>query len=52
MGINRKLLSVADKITNRLDQKMIDYVSRYVYDDMTPLENAISIYLCYNGCIV
>lgn len=46
MGVNRKLLSIADKITNRLDQKMIDYVSRYVYEDMSPLENAISIYLC------
>lgn len=46
MSLKRRLTSIADKFTNKLDDKMIDYVSRYVYDDATILENAISIYLC------
>ena len=45
MGIKRRVTSIADKFTNKLDEKIIDYVSRYVYDDASVLENAISIYL-------
>ena len=35
MSLKRRLTSIADKFTNKLDDKMIDYVSRYVYDDAT-----------------
>lgn len=45
MGIKRIGISIADKLSNKLDDKMITYVSKYVSDDMSTLENAISIYL-------
>ena len=46
MGIKRIATSVADRMNNKVDQKMLDYVSKFVYEDATTLENAISIYLC------
>lgn len=46
MKKNKMLNSVTDRFTNRLDEQMIDYVSRFVKDDMSSLEKAISIYLC------
>ena len=45
MGIKRIGISIADKFSNKLDDKMITYVSKYVSDDMSTLEKAISIYL-------
>lgn len=46
MGIKKGITSIADKFNNTLDQRMIDYVSKYVHDDMSTLEKAISIYIC------
>lgn len=46
MSIRRKIDSIADRFSNKVDDKLINYVSRFVYDDMDDLENAISIYLC------
>jgi len=46
MGIKRIAISIADKCTSKVDKKMIDYVSKFVSDDMSDLEKAISIYLC------
>ena len=46
MGIKRTVISIADKCTSKVDKKMIEYVSRFVSDDMSDLEKAISIYLC------
>ena len=45
MGIKRRIDSIKDKFTNKIDDKMINYISRFVYKDATSLENAISIYL-------
>ena len=45
MGIKRRIDSIKDKFTNKIDDKMINYISRFVYEDATSLENAISIYL-------
>ena len=46
MGIKRNIISIADKCTSKVDKNMIEYVSRFVSDDMSDLEKAISIYLC------
>ncbi len=46
MGIKKRITSIADKITNRVDSKMLEYVSRFVDEDMSDLEKAVSIYLC------
>lgn len=46
MSIKRVLTSIADRCTNKLDEKMIRYVDSFVDDSMSDLEKAISIYLC------
>lgn len=46
MKSNKKLDCLTDRFTNRLDEQMLEYVSRFVEDDMSSLEKAISIYLC------
>lgn len=46
MNIKRGITSIADKITNKVDKKLIDYLDKYVTDDMSTLEKAVSIYLC------
>ncbi len=46
MGIKKSLTSIADKFTNKLDDKMIEYVSKFIHDDMSTLEKAICIYIC------
>lgn len=46
MNIKRGLTSIADKITNKVDKQLIDYLDRYISDDMSVLEKALSIYLC------
>ena len=46
MSVKRRLIGIADKFTNRIDNKMKDYVSKFVNDSASDLEKAISIYLC------
>lgn len=46
MSVKRVLNSIADRFTNKLDEKMIRYVDSFVDDGMSDLEKAVSIYLC------
>lgn len=46
MNIKRTVQSITDKFTNKVDKKLIEYISRYISDDMSVLEKAVSIYLC------
>ena len=45
MSIKTTIIDKIDGISNRIDNKLISYVSRYVNQDMSKLEKAISIYL-------
>lgn len=46
MNIKRNVQIINDKLTNKIDEKLIEYISRYIDDDMSVLEKAVSIYLC------
>lgn len=51
MSVKRRLVSITDKFTNRLDDKMKDYVSKFLNDSASDLEKAISIYFCLGDVI-
>lgn len=46
MKWKRILDNLSDRFSNKIDDSIIEYVNRYISDDMNDLEKAITIYLC------
>ena len=45
MNINKVLMDKIEALTNKIDYSLILYINRYITDDMSTLEKAVSIYL-------
>jgi hypothetical protein len=46
MSIKRIIKEKVDNLFNKVDFKLLEYIDRFIKEDMTDIEKALVIYLC------
>ena len=46
MNIKRVIREKLDDLFNKVDSKLLEYIDRFIKEDMTDIEKALVIYLC------